>query len=196
MSFNDHIKSVFSGFRPSAQFIALNGYQNAHGEVANYHLLWNISYEECVKKSFDKLKNLDIGTVPLNGFTFDDLRLAGIELLTSYKETLVVGPGNNHLYNHKDTYDLVYDVAGQVIKGLALHKKQDILHMTGVYRIKKKIIIPGVYKKVNSKPKTLAKNALRNITPLARWGQFKLEPGNFIDLVVDKHHITFDNNEA
>ena len=48
--------------------------------------------------------------------------------------------------------------------------------------ISKKVIKAGTYKTVNSKPLTLAKNALKKSAPISKWRQFILAADN-VDLL-------------
>lgn len=185
MKFNDYIKDVFSTFRPSAQFAVIKGYTNRYGEVADHSILWRVSYENVVKRSIEIVKTADINALVSEALTKDIIEQAKKELLESWEETLTKGPGNNSRYTNADTYESVLDAEGNVIKGLKLHKDDNILHVTGVFRQAKVVISEGEYPVVKSRPKTIAKNKLKALTPIVKWGQYKLTAGSFDKICID-----------
>lgn len=189
MTFRQDIVDQFASFRPSAQFVSILGYRNSKGELSNHQVLFRVSYENCVQKSLVQLKAIDLEAIELKGFTLDDLKKTKDELVASFNNTLTAGPGNNKNYTNKDTYEPVYDSEGNAVKGLKLHSEDDVVHITGVFRIHKTVLEAGEYKKVNSRPKTLAKKALQKHLDVSKWGQYKLTPDNFDKIKIDSHEV-------
>lgn len=179
---------IFNQIDPRAQFITIHNYQNNNGEVATHSLCWNISYENACLRSLGILQNLKPSIIDVVGkpYSLIHLEQALEELITSLNDTLTLGTGNNPLATSAHAYDWVMDKHGNHIPGVKVHREQDVLHLTNVYRINKIVHVPGVYSTVRSAFKTLAKNDLRQLLPLRKFGQFKLEEGRFDKMVVQK----------
>lgn len=187
-TFQSKAIEVFNSIDSRSMFIVLHNYKNNFGEMATHSLLWHIDYPKAVQKSF----NIITSFIPTLSFcvgkmyTLSDLKIAHQELVDSFADTLVLGAGKNPRYTCSDVYDQVADKNGILVPGIKLHRKQDILHMTNVYRLKKIVHVPGKYPNINHLRKTLAKNDLRALLPLKKFGQFVLYPGRFQKLSVQK----------
>lgn len=177
--------------RTSSLFLSIHHYENEFSEVSNFSIVFHVNYLESVRKSQQVIKSYKPNFKDCEGkrFSLVDLETAKKELLSSYAMTL---NGLNPLYTCIGVYDQVLDIDGKIIPGIKLHKQDDILHLEG-YRVHKKVLRKGTYPIVNSIPLTLAKDTLRSRTPLFNWGQFKLVPGRFSHIVVDRINIT-DND--
>jgi len=67
--------------------------------------------------------------------------------------------------------------------GCKRHRDSDTLHIQGLL-VTKRISIHGVYKQVNSNPKTLCKKELKRQLPIGKWRQFRLGTDNFDHVAV------------
>lgn len=179
---------MFNQIDTHAQFITIHNYQNNFGEVSTFSLCWRISYENAVLRSLGILSNLKptIKDVVGKSYTLVHLEQALQELIESFNNTITLGTGNNPLATSAHAYDGVLDKHGKHVPGVKLHREQDVLHLTNVYRLQKIVHVPGEYKEVKHAFKTLAKNDLRKLLPLNKFGQFKLEEGRFEKMVVSK----------
>ena len=74
-----------------------------------------------------------------------------------------------------DSYLRFMDQNGKEIKGVKLHIDTETLHLYG-FIVNKKVIMPGVYPKVNSRPLTKAKKKLQSKLAVSKFRQFKLTP--------------------
>lgn len=179
---------IFSNIDPKSMFIVIHDYHNNFGEVATHSLCWHIDYGKAVEKSYDIIENF-IPTVEFcigRPYTVEDLKRAQTELLDSFYDTLVLGEGNNPRYTNVNTYDKVFGPDGKIIKGIKIHKENQQIHLTNVYRIAKVIKQVGQYPQTNSDRKTIAKSDLRKLCPIKKWGQFVLDIGRFKNLTVNK----------
>lgn len=179
---------IFSQIDTSAQFVVIRGYNNNHGEVAHHNVCWRINYSNAVEKSIKILNAYEPSIEDCIGkpYTVEHVKLALSELRMSFHDTVKLGPGNNPLATSAHAYDSVVDKFGKKIPGVMIHRDSDTLHLNSVYRIQKVVIVPGVYPKVNSALKTIAKNDLRAKLPLKKFGQFKLDIGRFEKMTVQK----------
>jgi hypothetical protein len=156
--------------------LVLHKYTNAKGEVADFNIIFHMSYENALKRS--------IAIVEAFKPTGELQLQAQIEVLASYQESL-----------HKvqtipiDTVDDGYhhyrDDDGKLIQGVKLHEESETLHLYGLIHLKR-VIVPIVYPKVNSRPLTIEKNKLRKLCPVSRFRQFKLQPNQLEKIVVQK----------
>lgn len=194
-TFKSAATEIFKNIDSKSMFIVLHEYENNYKEVATYSLLWHIDYSRAVQKSYDIITQFKptIDFCIGKPYSLQDLRTAHMELVESFADTLVLGPGNNPRATSAHAYDQVVDSKGFIVPGVKLHRDQDILHLTDVYRMNKIVHKEGVYPKVNSARKTMAKNDLRKLLPLKRFGQFVLYPGRFKSLSVQKISVTEEN---
>jgi len=155
-----------SKLRPSATFLSLSGYRNEHSEVADYSIVFHISYESALKRSVAALESI----VPTDALQ----SLAKQELIDGYNTSLskiAMTP----IEEIDDAYTRFFDSDGSYIKGVKLHTASDILHLYGFIN-SKRVIIPGRYPQYNKKDLTKAKDELRKLCPVDKFRQFKLHP--------------------
>lgn len=130
-------------------------------EVARHVLVLGASFENLYEKDIEVLK----GLIP----NLDGLRLrAAEELLESRKESLDVGIGNNSRATSADAYITFEDCPG-----LKVHMGTGEVHVMGL-KVSKVVLVEGTYRKVNSKPYTIAKNEIRKLLPSTRLRQYNL----------------------
>lgn len=171
--------SEISKLRPSSTFLTLHKYASDSGELADYQIVFNISYKNALQRSIDTLEAMSLST--------DLERQARQELLDSFQASLnkddqeldeAAGP-------HQDVYRRFYDEEGQPIKGVRYHEPTETLHLYGLV-FQKRSYMPGSYKKVNSRPLTIAKNKLRALTSVGKFRTFRLNAGQVDSVSVGK----------
>ena len=181
MNKNDFL-STLASLRPASTFLSIMGYRNAEEEVANYNLVFHMSYENALEKSI----------AIINDYTpqDEDEKLAKVELLKSWNTSLVKFKATPMEEVADDHYQTFTDDDGNPIKGVKMHKESGELHLYGL-QVHKKIIVPGKpHKEVKSKSVTLAKNKLKALTPLSKFRQFKIQPNQLDAISVGKITIT------
>lgn len=155
-----------SKLRPSATFLSLTGYRNDHSEVADYSVIFHISYENALKRSLVALESV----VPMDALQ----AVARQELMDGYSSSLkkmAVTP----IEEIDDAYTRFFDSNGQYIKGVKLHTATHTLHLYGLVN-SKRVVIPGNYPRRNKKELTKAKDQLRKMCPVEKFRQFKITP--------------------
>lgn len=171
--------SELSKIRPSATFLNLQNYQNEAGEVADFNIIFHISYESALKKSILILQTL----VPEN-----DLQAqAKDECLNSFQKSLS-SMKETPLEEKEDAYQHFQDESGQYIKGVKLHLESKTLHLYGFVN-NKVVKTAGSYKKVNSAPLTLEKNKIRKFCPVSKFRQFKMLSSQVESISVQGMHL-------
>ena len=166
MAIQTNILFELSKLRPSSTFLTLKGYRNAAAEISDYSIVFNVSYENSLKKSILLLKDL----IPS-----DDIEaLAKEQLIVSYEKSLL-SLESTPFEELEDNYIHFKDESGKYIKGVKYHKASNTTHLYG-FIVHKKVIIPGSYAKVKSSPLTLAKTKLGKLVPVTKFRQFKIVP--------------------
>lgn len=172
--------------RPSSTFLTVRSYLNNFGELSDFSLCFHFNYLNAVRRSKEKLSKLKLDQSLLEGkkYSLNDLMLARKELLESFEDSLAE---SNPRYTCKDIYELVNHY-GEVVKGIKIHKRQDKIHLVGLLA-HKKVISKGIYPESYHSKYTLAKNALRELLPVSKFRQFRLESGKFGEITVEKMSI-------
>ena len=143
------------------RFASLTYTSKEAGETARYNVLLGFSYIESVKNS---LAELNAKRATLSGIWNET---AADELLASFQKTL---DGTQDGYTKAATY------ADTAISGLKVNTVDNSLQLFGLVQ-SKVVITPGVYKPVNSAPKTIAKNQIRKALPIGKFREFALDSG-------------------
>ena len=156
--------SELSKLRPSSTFLSLMGYRNDHSEVADYSIVFHMSYANALRRSLVALESI----VPS-----DDLEAtAKQELQGSYQASLDK-MATTPIEEIDDNYTRFFDDDGSYVKGIKLHTETNTLHIYGLVN-NKRVLMPGQYKKINRKPLTIAKDKLRRLCPVNKFRQFKI----------------------
>lgn len=180
MDFQKFCREYLSRLPQRSLFLSVRGYQNNWGEIADHLVGFHVNYQHTIQKSLNVWQDFIPTPTAVVGhpFSLNDLIRAKEELIHSY--TLSLTPPNPY-YTNVNTYAPVRDSEGKIIRGVKIHRSENILHLEG-YRLMKRIIRPAVPNHTQSSSLTLAKRWLREQAPVGRWGQWVLLPGRFIDL--------------
>lgn len=168
----DQFVAELAKLRPASMFLAIKGYRNEASEIADYSIAFHMSYRSALQKSITILQQLSLS---------DDLeKQACAEQLTSFQHALATLK-DDELEKMEDGYQRFFDDDGNHIKGIKLLTSNDTLYLYGLVA-HKRVLIPGFYKEVNSKPLTIAKSKLRYLTPVGKFRQFRITP-NRVDQI-------------
>ena len=160
--------------RPSSTFLTLHGYRNAASEVADYSLVFHISYETALVRS--------IATMEAYEPTSDDEEDAKDELLSQFKNSLKKAR-TIAVEEIDDSYERFFDDAGY-IKGIKMLKKTGELHLYGLVA-HKKVLVPGFYDDKDTRRElTKIKDRLRRKCSVSKFRQFKMLPNQVDSIVV------------
>jgi hypothetical protein len=152
--------------RPASTFLTLKGYRNDSSEVSDYSIVFHMSYKSALQKSITAVENMTLTT--------DLEKQARQELLCSWNNSLI-RMQETPVEEIEDGYQRFFDENGSYIKGVKLHRDTDTLHIYGLV-VHKRVLLPGNYKKVNSRPLTIAKHKLSYLTVCGKFRQFKITP--------------------
>jgi hypothetical protein len=145
-----------------AKFIAVNGYVNSKGEVANHVVNLNVSYDNAKKKDIDYLTDLDVSTLDNKGLGKDLMEQARQALLGA-----LISPNKARSEGQKNAYT-------HICNGVKVHNETGEIFIYAMAH-SKKVLIEGNYPTVNSKPLTIAKNLIRKTMKSTKYKHFKLK---------------------
>lgn len=167
--------SELAKLRTSATFLSLVGYRNEHQEVADYSIVFHMSYENALKRSIVALE----AVVPEDALQ----TVAKQELIDGYNKSLTK-MAETPVEEIDDAYTRFFDDDGQYIKGVKVHTSTNVLHLYGLVNAKR-VVIPGSYPTHNKRALTIAKDKLRKLCPVDRFRQFKITPGQVDRIAVE-----------
>ena len=151
-----------------ASFVGIRGYENKQGEISDYTLLANVSYENMLVNDLRKLVELDL----TNLFAKYDLELVQKpynELLSSYKKRLsdeqtkatLLALGDETMIRSQAQIDAYINLGN----GIRIHKETNELHVYGLIA-RKKVVKAIEYKEVKSRLNTIIKNEITKLANL------------------------------
>jgi len=169
---------VLSKLRPSSTFLSLVGYRNEHQEVADYNIVFHISYENALKRSVVALESY---------MPEDTLQAQAKEALLKSYNTSLEKIASTPIEDLDDAYTRFFNEDGSYIKGVKLHTESNTLHLYGLVN-SKRVVIPGTYPKRNKRELTIAKDKLRKFCPVEKFRQFRITASQVDKIAVE--HLT------
>lgn len=170
--------------RSCSTFLTLKKYHSSSGEIADYNIIFHMSYENALLRSIAALQSI----VPSSDLEAQ----AKDECLHSFMESL--DKVQTSSFEEDDGYRRFFDDDGKHIKGIKLHEETNTLHLFGLV-VNKKVLVPGNYKKCNSKPLTIAKNKLRKLCPVSKFRQFQINSDQLESISVEGLHLLPPDSE-
>lgn len=156
--------SEITKLQPSSTFLTVAGYRNNASEIANYSIVFNMSYPNALKRSIHILENLEVTGAADN--------FAREELLDSFRCSLKDSV-DQPIEDRKDGYYHFKDKDNNYIKGLKVHVKTNTLHLYGLVA-QKRVLMPGVYPATGESALAKAKRQLKHLTPAGKFRQFRM----------------------
>lgn len=162
MNTNDFVDLLNTPRQNKVTFASVTYRSKGDNKLAKYTCLLGVSTENTYDSDIEELEN---AVQVLNGVE----KVAAEELLASRKESKEKGVGNNSQFTHKDT------ISPTNVKGVSIHNETGAVYLT-VQTLKCEVIEQGTpKKKVNSSPKTIAKNNIRKNLKSSRIRTFVIE---------------------
>jgi hypothetical protein len=168
-----------------AKFVGIREYcSSTSGEVCNHVVNANFSYGKAVQSDLKKLKNSnseDVQTIAEKfKVTTELVEQAILDLTTSFEKNMNPETASKQSIAQKDAYI-------PVTNAIKLHKETLKLHIYALSVWKGEPIVEGVYKEVNSRPLTIAKNAVKkyfNFTT-AKYRNFIIDPSMLSEVAIN-----------
>jgi len=156
-------------------FVRINGYTNRQGEVSNVTINVGINYGNVKAKDLTYLEGVDVTQIETDN---EDVKV----LLNDAKIALIEAQKQPNKNNSKGQIDAYTRVKGA--PQLKVHNETGQIYLEG-YEVNKTKLVEGVYKTVNSKSLTLAKNLIRKGMKASKIRQYKLSEINSLSLSGD-----------
>ena len=164
------------------RFASLTYLSKSHGELASYTANFGFSYHQIVEKSITELEILTRENENVWDATW---KLAAAELMESFKNTLAAHARGeqNEAYTKKGQYIPIGN-------GVNLNTTDNTIQLFGLV-LTKKVIVEGVYPKVNSAAKTIAKNKIRKLLPVGNFREFAIDVSQVEQMKINGDVIEF-----
>ncbi len=146
------------------KFVGVTYRSKSTGELARHTLILGADYKELTRKSMEEITRM---LPTLTGLPLQ----AANDLLVSYSKSLLAMDTNTE---HPDfTKAGLYE---SICPGLKVSRADGTFELCGLSHTKK-VIEAGVYKTVNSKPLTLARQAIEKQLPRSKYRTLALDMG-------------------
>ena len=171
----------------TARFASLTYLSKSSGELARFTCNFGFSYGQVIEKSIVELEILMAENETVWDATW---KQAAAELMASFKETIQA--------HAEGRQNAAYTKAGQYIPlggGANLNTTDNTIQLFGLVNTKK-VLVEGVFKKVNSAPKTIAKNKIRKMLPVGNFREFALDTTQVLTAKVNGETIEVNPETA
>lgn len=160
------VKNAVSKSITGVSFFSIKNYTNKNGETTNQLINVGINYEKSKAQDLIFLENLNLSKNDLDlKSNISDLEAAKAELIASF-----IKPNENRSNGQIDAYTTLFS-------GVKVHNETGVLYIYG-FRQSKTVLVEGVYPKVNSSAKTIAKKELQKHLKTGKFVNFAIEVGN------------------
>lgn len=157
------------GMAGTAKFVSFTYRSKSANELARHTLILGFSYHNLVEKSKLALELMTIPELIAAGVNPTLASEAKDAILKSLNKTLTAHANGEQ--NEDYTKRNLYVSLGN---GLNLNPNDNTLQLFGLAH-SKVVIEPGTYPKVNSRPLTIAKDAIDALLPRSKFREFSLE---------------------
>ena len=147
-------------------FVSVKGYESTKNEISNQLINVGASYPNAVSKDIEYLENLDVNTLETS-LCKDLLNEARLALIKGLKT-----PSKKRSDAQKNAYQIL-------TKGIKVHNENRKLYIYG-YLVSKDILKKGTFKKVNSRPLTIAKRFIQKNLKTSKFRLFIVEMSDSI----------------
>ena len=137
-------------------------YTNKEGETSVYNVHLNVNYLKILRRDLKVLEAID----PTQLVEIEQVALA--EVIASVRESIAA--------NLAGTVNSGYTKAGYyeyLTKGVKYNEQGELY--INAFVVKKTVLTPGNYKKVNSSAKTIAKNGFRKMLRQSKFREFRID---------------------
>lgn len=148
-------------------FVAINGYSNKYGEVADVIVNVGMNYPKAKEQDIETLKKVSVSSLANETVSSMLLEEARAKLIEAF-----IKPNENRSKGQIDAYT-------HMGNGIKVHNVTGDIYIYG-YKHRKTVVVKGDYPKVNSRPLTLAKNLLRKGLKTGKFSQYKVSQADFI----------------
>jgi len=168
------LRDLFSDSNKGCRFVGFT-YESKSGfikpEVSRFSVALHINKNRLAMESLEIAKSLRVdGEIE---------ERAKIEIIKSLENTLKNGVGNNNSYTRKGSYSTERGIRSNDNGNLEINCLQ----------LSRTVVVEGEKKAVNSRPLTIAKNAIRKVLPYNRLRSFTIDPLKFSRVAIDGERV-------
>jgi hypothetical protein len=147
-------------------FVSIPHYTNSKGEESKQVLQIGVNRNKRLQKDLETLKGFEVSKMDFEGKKYDletalkakDALIVSLEKVLAPKDVKEqLKAANDATINRSNGQIDAYET---IVNGLRYNKEEKMLYVTG-YVTFKQVLVKGEYKKVNSRPLTLAKNDIK-----------------------------------
>lgn len=176
--------AVISEFlkQKESRFASLE-YTNAHGETALYLIHLNVNRLKILRRDMKRLQAIDPTTL-------DELHqtaLANVKASVQKSIDACLAGTVSEDYTKKDYYE--YLVPGRPVK----YNSEGRLYVNA-FKVSKRVITPGVYKTVKSRPLTIAQNEFKKLLKGSDFREFILDEASIGNVKVNGKVLEISRN--
>lgn len=168
----------------NCQFVSFVYLSKKAGELARHTVNIGFSYHALVEKSVKELETI----IALDSAKWSELqKTAANNVLASLRETLAA--------HERGEQNPAYTKAGQYVpigNGVNVNMNDGTIQVFGLAN-QKRVIVPGVYPKVNSRPLTIAQNEIKAQLSISKFREFALDPENIAAAKVDGETLVLED---
>lgn len=163
-------------------FISIPNYTNSKGEISSYIINGNIDVMKSKKSDCQTLQDCTEGILmeisEEKNIPLDIVRKGLVELQIAAIKNISENKEDRTAASQAQT-----DAYIQLGKGLKFCKETHMFHIDG-FEVSKKVLVEGVYPKVNSQAKTIAKNCIKKKLNLKmnKFRSFKIAQTDFLNM--------------
>ena len=168
------LRDLFADSNKGCRFVGFT-YESKSGyvkpEVSKFSVALHVNKNRLAMESLEIAKSIKV-----NGEIEEK---AKTEIIKSLENTLAKGVGNNSNYTRKGSYSTDKGIRSNDNGNLEINCLQ----------LSRKVISEGERKTVNSRPLTIAKNAIRKVLPYSRLRSFTIDPLKFSRVAIDGERV-------
>lgn len=185
----ENLEKTLKNSPTGVSFVSINGYTNSKGEVSNVLINVGVNYGNVKAKDLNYLQNLNVDTVNIPTKIGEAKRREAINSLNDAKDALIasqIAPSVTRSNGQKNAYTRL-SAAPQI----KVHNESGKIYIEG-YQVNKKVLVKGTYKEVNSRPLTIAKNAIKEGMKVSKIRQYSLT--EIKNMTINKNTLEFKQN--
>ncbi len=168
---------------PKGGFVHIRGYEaKKSGEVAHHTINGSVSWKDTLFRALEALTLVTAENVA------KDCKACGGDVDLARKALNEVKASFQKSYNRLDDGQGTTSNYEYHAPGVATLPDDDTLYIWGLC-VRKEVVTPGTYPKVNSRPKTIVKRYIEGLTPASKFRRFKLVKGTYDYVSIDGEKI-------
>ncbi len=182
------------------EFLAIHSYHTKDDAIIDVIITFKSNYHLVCSRSVKMLEEMNLATQwklansksgPYKGhapFTYDDLMEAYQEVLESLRDSRDGSNEKGEVISN--AYQVIRGPDSKPIRGVRYHVESNTIHLEGLVLRTTVIKMPPKKAARQSRPKTIAKDYIRDNLPVSKWRHYRLTEGTFDNIKVENITLT------